>query len=166
MKTFWFSFQISWATDHVEGPRVSIGQQKVFCLGRAGKLARNGKKQQADKKWSKKKVPMFCPKAATNHPGSSSTPGEYNGNIKYIHLLESCNKTFYDKPSFLWSRTFDSGLSQLKHLNGWLERCPVTLFPDHYLYSYKEKAQSPTKDLKIKFSVEAQWQKSMIFLDV
>ena len=53
----------------VEGPRVSIGRQKVFCLGWSRTLERSGKKQGDDKKWTKKKKSeCFVPKLPPSHP--------------------------------------------------------------------------------------------------
>ena len=53
----------------VESPRVSIGRQKVFCLGWSRTLERSGKKQGDDKKWTKKKKSeCFVPKLPPSHP--------------------------------------------------------------------------------------------------
>ena len=44
----------------VEGPRVSIGRQKVFCLG-AALWQEVEKKPDSDKKWTKKKKGFVPP---------------------------------------------------------------------------------------------------------
>ena len=58
-----------WATDHVEGAGVSIGRQKVFCLG-AALWQEVGKKQEL---WQEvdeeeKKLRLFCHKTAAQPP--------------------------------------------------------------------------------------------------